>query len=833
MDIVVNIDEKIKSEDIINLKLTKPDETSISTNDKPKFNRARNRSRSTVIIRKQEVKTFESLDKPSSITHRSRASTEFCIQPDLHPDLEKKSIFTFKPKVDKSNIIINEFYEKMKNYYNQDLVTPLELLNLKFYVNSIQPVNIKIYKDEPELSFLQKHELSLFIKENVLCCKLYKSNKFIISDYEINSYNRFINVITSLPNKNSYCKHLEIIKENNDFKCDDINRGDEILAAWDKERLFSHIVKHNYIIKENCNKWPKLKNSELLAKIKPKDLLDKFWKTPITDNLSNEEYLSKLDKESVELVLSSIIFLLEQINNTDQIKYLRTILFNLYKKLSIIDTNNEKLHYESAKYATFLELYIEAWDSIHRCNISFHCKKEDIIWLKQLKICYLCYLMKKSSRNDITLSKNYINIGHFTKIINDLEDENDDISNTLEVADHFLEGLVRLYYYDETLIHNEISKWSYDIIFILSCTSYCRSAIEKNNEKCLLTISQICLELLLGKQYILNKDCIIQVSKISNQFCTLINESSKIIIIMKINILFDLAKISSIILDDLSQILYLKSFELLSKIENFISTNNFYNKYDDNIIEYIIEKSIENSKNVEISTINILNLSQILIERNHITNTYLLILKFLIERKSWVSCYNFLTKSIKLIPNINNLEEKELIRKIENNYLEIENYKRNLSDALLAVIETICDEEVNDLLKNNWINECFILTETQYMLIEKSKLLLKTFKEKYIFDDFKNLEKTDFTYKLYEFFGIPSSFDIFWLPEKYLDPSKYIDCSMENQLNNNLRKSNGVMVNEKMIESIKKMVALGKSNDDIAFFFNIPIITINKILRDY
>ena len=202
-------------------------------------------------------------------------------------------------------------------------------------------------------------------------------------------------------------------------------------------------------------KCPKIKCSDTIDKIKPKELLNKFWKTSITENLSNEEYLSKLENEYAELLVLSIIFLLEEITNFEQVKYLRTILLNFYKKSIIIDPNNEKLHYECAKYSTFLELYIEAWDHIHKCNIILYSKKDDIVWLKQLKICYLCYLMKKSSRNDINVSKNYINIGHFTKIINDLDE---DLTNKLEITDHFLEGLIHLYYYDETLISIEINR---------------------------------------------------------------------------------------------------------------------------------------------------------------------------------------------------------------------------------------------------------------------------------------------------------------------------------------------------------------------------------------
>ena len=787
---------------------------------KEKFVRKRNRSRSTLVNRTPpEIPKLETLP---IIINRTRSNSDSHIK----IENEKRSIFSFKlnnTKVDKCNMIINEFYEKMKNYHKQDLVTNLELLNLRFYIRSIEPKNIKIYDDEPTLTFIQRNQLALFHKDNVLYCKLYRSNKFIITNYEMKSYNRLIKIISSLPNKNNYCIYLENLNYHKDFNCDDINKANEILAAWDREKLFNHIIINDYVMNEN-HKLPKIKNSESIDKIKPKELLDKFWKTTITENLSNEEYLSKLENEYIELLVSSIIFLLREITNSEQIKYLQTILLNFYNKLTIIDPGNERLHYECAKYATFLELYIEAWDHIHKCTISLHSNKEDIIWLKQLKICYLCYLMKKSSRNDISVAKNYINVGYFTKMINDLEDE--DLTHTLEVADHFLEGLIRLYYCDENSINNEINKWSYDIIFMLSCSSYCRSNIEKNNEQCLLTISQACLKSLIGKSYVINKNCLLQVSKTSVPYNALLSEISKNNIIIKIDILFDIAKISkNISKDELSENLYVKIFDLLCQVENLVSIKNYYDRFDDGALEYIIKKYIDNT------TIS-LSLSEILINRKYSTSTYLLVLTYLMEKELFISSYQFITKSIKLIPNITDLEQKELLDRIENSYLEAQNYKKKLSESLLIVINTICNEEENSFIINNWINECFILSKNQYALMEKSKQLLKLCISKYILEDFKDMEKKEFGYKLYEFFGIAPFLETLWIPDKFLDPVKFVKSPVTSKLTSSLRKSNGNIIDMKMIESIKKMRLLGKSVEDIAFMYNIPLESIIKIVKD-
>ena len=58
----------------------------------------------------------------------------------------------------------------------------------------------------------------------------------------------------------------------------------------------------------------------------------------------------------------------------------------------------------------------------------------------------------------------------------------------------------------------------------------------------------------------------------------------------------------------------------------------------------------------------------------------------------------------------------------------------------------------------------------------------------------------------------------------------YIKHSTKNISVDDLRKSNGIIINDKMIESIKKMVLLGKSVDEVAFFYNVPILVVNKIL---
>lgn len=94
------------------------------------------------------------------------------------------------------------------------------------------------------------------------------------------------------------------------------------------------------------------------------------------------------------------------------------------------------------------------------------------------------------------------------------------------------------------------------------------------------------------------------------------------------------------------------------------------------------------------------------------------------------------------------------------------------------------------------------------------------------------MEKKDFVIKLYEYFGIPCS-NILWIPEKFTDTIQNNELTMIDDISDHLKKSNGDAIDDKMIESIKKMIFLVKSVDNIAFFYNIPIATINKIIRDH
>ena len=769
------------------------------------FVRKRNRSRSTLVVmtpRTPPLQLTNSESEISNVLTRARSNS------DPNKNDEKKNSFFFRSnssKIDKYNTTILESYDKIKSYYKQELITPLELLSLKFYIRSIEPKAIKFYDKEP--NNLKKHELALFQENDVMYCKLYKLNKFAIVEHDVKSYNRFKETISCLPDKNNYCKYLENYDNGNNFKISDVNKGDEILASWDKEKLFNYLTIQEYTMKENViYKWPKIKTIELIDKIRPKELLDKFWKSAVTEILSNEEYLYKVKGENVELLISSIIFLLGEITNIEQIKHLKTILIDFYKKLIIIDPYNENFHYEYAKYSTSLELYVEAWNHIHKCDIVSHSKKDDIIWLKQLKMYYLSHLMKRSARNDVMLANDYINIGHFTKAINELEGI---AINKLEIIDHFLQGLIHLYYYDENLISIEIAKWSHDIIFMLSCSSYCRSDIEKNNEICLLNISLKCLELLNQKPYVYSEDCLMQVSKIN----IITDKTSKNIILTKTNILSKLAKLSST--NELSFDLHFKCFQLLSQTD--ISIKEYYSKYENIVIESITKKCIELKP---VPNISLLILAEILIERKYNSDIYLLILNYFADKELWISAYklNSLIESIEIISNLSN--------EIKDNYIKLQDYKKNLSDALLSVIDYICNDKESSFLINNWLNECYILTNTQHILIDQNKNMLKILNSKFDLNNFRDLEKMDFNCKLYEFFGIPSS-EILWIPEKFIDPTKFIKLSITN---NDLRKSNGDMIDEKMIESVKKMLLLGKSTDDIAFFFNIPIITINKIL---
>ena len=755
--------------------------SSPSPNNSP--NRKRNRSRSATSIKRLPLNT---LTKVTEVRNRS------------HTEPNEIPPFKYSPRTklkdlrnEKQNNALLDLYNKMKSHYDKEFISPFENLIMKFYIKTSEPKNIKIFEQG---EYYSRDELLLLYEKNNLYCKLSNLDKFLISELEYGtySYKRLINI-----SDERYKKGLECVNEDNfDYK----DNGAEILAVWDKEKLFDHLTQKNYFLKEKyVRKWPKVKNSEPVDKIKPKELFDKFWKCTITEHLGNLEYLNVIDDENIELIIFSIEYLIEELKNADQVIFLETLLIDLYKKLIIINPDREKYYFECAKYSTILEFYLESWYYIHRCNIASFIKKEDITWLKQLKMYYVSHIMRKNERSD-TIAKSYIEIGNFTKIIHDFEDND----NTLEIVDHYLEGLICLYYQNSNLIKEEITKWDSDIIFKLLCSSYSRSSIEEN--ECLFNICYCCID-------ILNK---IQFSCDTNSL-SFINEtiSNNMKALPIIEYLIKLPNDESTLIK-----LYLKIFNILFENEKIINIKNFYVKYDNDVLINMIIYLISGMNNHK----RIIDLSEILIERNYMSNIYLTILAYLNSNEIFIYANSFIKRSIDLIIDLNEEERENILNNVKNNYEKSTKQKFEIYYAFFMVVDTICEQKDCSDIVNNWINVSFILNNYQYMNLCNNRKILKLIKEKYVIDD--NMEIKEFVNKLYEHFGLLAPMTN-WIPEFFINP---IDYANDKKRNSDLRQSNGVALNDKMIEAVKKMNSQGKEADDIAFMFSIPIKTVEKIL---
>lgn len=739
------------------------------------------------------------------------------------------SIFPMSSNAESCNKYIPELFEKMKSYYKKEIISPIESLCLKFYIRFTEPQNIKLIdKDIGQIS-LEDQQMAIFCDAEHLWCKLNKRDKLkIIKNennifgYEADSYDRLMEAIQNYPTPDLYSSSLEMVEYDN-FKRNDIDKGSIILAAWDKERLFNYLTRVEYVIKENCIKnWPKSRKDESIEKIKSKDLLDKFWKCSVTEYLNSEEHLNKFDNENLKILISSILFLIDELKYTDHIKFLEQILLNFYMKLSNAFPEEEGYHYECAKYLTMSESYVDAWNHIHKCNIESFYDPKDIIWMKQLKICYLSHIMKKSARYEYDTAMDYIKIGNFTKKI--YED------NTLEIVDYFLEGLIHLYYYKiddpSILIMNEINNWPVDIIFILICSAYCRISVQQHNEKCLLIISSLCLIFLKTKAYFCEEIYLINVMKTNNFPINKIDDDS---ILLRINILSDLGNIALIKSRILGEMIYFEQLKLLYEIKRpAYDINIYYDKYEDSILENIIKLMINDK---ELNFGMLIDLTKLLINRNHYSNIYIAILEWLKENNLWVSCY-ILINSIELALDINESCKKRLKNEIEQNHLKIQKDKRQLLDAIMSIINIIHDNKDSQTTIDNWINKCFILTRDQYLHLTNNICDLIKIKDDYPNVENCNLEKDEFIINLYKFFGL-SNPNRQWIPENFINPSKYKAFSARRNRSNSagLQKSDGSKITDKMKEAVIKSSLQGKTIEDISFFYSMTIDTVKKILK--
>ena len=786
-------------------------------------NRSRTRSRSSGILKINTNSELGGNSNQKTLKRRTFVRGPVITSEEAERNFRERSRTEFKPedciklqsfKSSRNNKKIIDQYENMIKYYKLDSVSSMELLNLKFYARFSEPKKIKLCKIEVKNQ--STNELSLFCIEEELYVKMSKFDKFLItkSEMEHNSYKRLFQAVKQLPKKSNYSKELESIREDDDFEIDDDDRGGEILGLFDKEKLFSYITRKEYILKEKyIIKWPKIKNRSNIDKINPPDLIDKFWKYNISSNIEDDEFLCDLKDYSIDIIISSIKFLLDEISNLDQKNYLRTKLFSFYKKLQSVDPTNAKYNYECAKYCTALELYSEGWEYLQKCDIKLYFIEDDIIWLKQLKNYYLHYIMKIFNNDNI--GEKYLELALFTEKISKFNNDEDQ-TMILEATDHFLEGLIHIYNKNKDL-GNNIKLVDETIVGLISCSAYCRSIIEPHNEKCLLSISYSCLDKIseIKDDYI--DYCYTQIVNVNlilqNKFNSEDNILFRITIIEKFITFFKSCDLNKL------NVIYIFLFHLYSSINN----NSFCHKYSDNILELFVNELLNPSKfiNVENKKEKILIIIDTLIKNEHNTNIYLLFLAYLKDNELWIMNNNYVCKFSKLITDITEPERSQLINDSINYREEYEKYKLKLFNSLVFVVDTIVGNKDSSAFINNWVNESKILTMEQYSLLCTDKVTIKLLRDNISYNNFNDLEKKEYITKLYKYFGMGYN--------NNFNPDKFNDFIVEKK-RLVVTRNNGDQVNPKTVEAIKKSYLLGKSPEDLVIFYGVSLNIIEKII---
>lgn len=718
---------------------------------------------------------------------------------------------------DNLNKNITESFYKMKDYYNQDTVTALELLNLKFYISMTEPNSVNLFDREPSSKSCGEQILAVFLVKEELYAKMAKlpiikierRNKFITDGYEDDSYDRLTEAIKGI--KNHYTESLGQISYDR-FSYDDNDKGCEILSLLDKERLFSYLTSINYVLKASAiRKWPVVKSNNI-QNYKPEELLNKFWKHNISHYLKDEFFLK--NNENIKILLSSANFLLEYVSDSSShLNFLQNILSSVYLKFIDLYPHETSYYYLSAKYLTALEQYLLAWTNINRCDIDQHFQSKDTEWLKQLKIYHLTYLMK-SNHNDFATASDYIKLGLLTqKLSNDI----------LEICNCFLEGLIMFYNIDKIIAVEMMKKWDSEIIFQILSSAYFRSNVEINNQCCLLSIACECSQLLRNREdFTLTKDDIDQIILISS-VCP---QTDPIISVLKFMISSNLAFVGKVNNLYFSALMIL--FQCQSVNEKFVARDYFHN-YENSTINFCMINAIQIDHH-EMA----IELTDFLLLHNYKAN-YLEIYNYLKDKGLYKLAHEKLSSFGNYIDNY-----QELLLEAENNLILLNEKKEKICKALVLAINAICEninksEFQKDLLRkmiDNWIT-CHLITEADYQKIVKNRQFYQD--KNYDFVE-NNEEYPKFVIGLYQFFelSIPK---IDWIADQCLSPDQFFYKNMPSlprlprkNSASSFCKADGKELVHKEKDAVLSMIKKGKTAEEISFIYSIPVDTVDKIV---
>lgn len=262
------------------------------------------------------------------------------------------------------------------------------------------------------------------------------------------------------------------------------------------------------------------------------EILDVFWNAPISDLLSNSDYLKLIPLHLLELIGSSAVFL---INNMSEMKFdiykqnlCKNFLNCCHELINKIPNSQKYMNYcryYNAYYLAIKEEYKEAWVNIIKCeNLSDYIDgdgldkdfyKQELEWIKHIKNRYLSDVMHLHDRykkiNDseernerlLEIAREYLGIAEFVEKIRTIENKRSSTHQLIEdiedVAYHYLEHAKCIYAAKPEIIKMMLNPWNLKTLSYMATHAKELAKDDGVNKNILLSISIICSDIVLEK----------------------------------------------------------------------------------------------------------------------------------------------------------------------------------------------------------------------------------------------------------------------------------------------------------------------------------------------
>lgn len=811
------------------------------------------------------------------------------------PSMLEKAANLFDPDEKKLNDNISIKFKQMKINPLHELLTkktlktltPLQLLALQFYIKTTEVHRILLLDLVPILESenpIKPGELGLFLEDEKLYCmahdekplEIMRADDPFVLSYRAESYDRIQETLKSKNTSSRYnlalqkrsAERHELFKTSEDC-------GPEALAELDAENLLRYTTQQNYSLKLKEIAVFINAKGENIEKIKTEDLLKKFWNYDFKENWLSSCNFKDINFNTIELIGSSVKFLINHITCTEKQRYLSKTLCEFYNKLSKRFPEEQKYVYQNAKYLTTLApfdtkntqvFYKRAWELINKCDLDQFVSlsdtdadpRQELAWHKQLKLGYMSYV--NSSKDSKFKGESNLQIARFAQIINKLSNKFDKSEQEgssqidLEMIDYFLEGVKHLYDHAQSLVSNEsknaakgwdlvskeIEGWDHHTRLTIACKAFSRGKIEAgSNEAQYLNISRDFINELIKQKKTTSPDSIIVIEEVLNS-----PHSNKSLDLLHLST-FTLTGLAQMIKgitehNEAARSLYIKLYHKIACLyydfENTKGNGSAKEeclKWDKEIIKKTIDYAINDTSPMTPLLIRdnmIHELCKKLIDKKYQSDIYLSVMAYYKNRQMPVTAFNIACATENLMGCEKEKETyKSLKKAIDESVTEVKKYKISLGEAFQKMIDMLTTKKPLSAQQiKHWTEKCPLVTQEQLNTLESNRdkleqqtALFRELKSETSFN-FKNLETIDYRKQLYEMFGLglPSKE---WMPEAYIiseseDTNNLIDpCESFDELSaTEISKSTDIsQVDENTKKAIHRMSEKGYSNDQI------------------